>query len=35
MNQLCLTRVAPNILVTDKPVALRFWIELEVRNVGF
>ena len=35
MNQLCLTRVTHNSLTTDKPVVLRFSIELEFRNVGF
>ena len=35
INQLCLTRVTPDSLETDKPVALEFQIELEFRNVGF
>ena len=29
MNQLCLTKVTPNSLATDKPVALGFQIELD------
>ena len=28
-------RVTANSLATDKPVALKFWIELEFRNVDF
>ena len=31
----CLTRVTPKSLATDKPVALKFRIELEFGNVGF
>ena len=34
-NQLCLTRVTSNSLVTDKPVALEFRIELEFRKCWF
>ena len=33
INQLCLTRVAHNSHMTEKPVALEFPIELEFRNV--
>jgi len=33
-NRFCLTRVTLNSLSTDKPVALRFQIELEFENVG-
>jgi len=34
INQLCLTRVAHNSHMTEKPVALEFPIELEFRNVN-
>ena len=32
INQLCLTRVAQSVM-TEKPVALRFWMKLEFENV--
>ena len=35
ISQLCLKRVAPNSLATDKRVALGYRIELEFRNVSF
>ena len=27
--------ITPNSLATVKPVALKFWIKLEIRSVGF
>ena len=35
INQLCLTKVTLDSLITDKPLALGFQIKLKFGNVGF